>query len=61
MSGGRAHRRRETSPAAYLPNLAMALNTLSIRQSATGDRDGALASSTEAVQIRRALAARRLW
>ena len=34
----------------------MALNNLSVRQSETGDRDGALASSTEAVQHYRALA-----
>ncbi|MFF0061389.1 hypothetical protein ACFYRC_07545, partial [Streptomyces sp. NPDC005279] len=46
----------QASPAAYLPDLAMSLNNLSIRQSDTGDRDAALASITEAVEIRRALA-----
>ena len=46
----------QASPAAYLPDLASSLNNLSVQQSETGDRDGALASITEAVQIRRALA-----
>jgi tetratricopeptide (TPR) repeat protein len=46
----------ETSPAAYLPDLAASLTNLSLRQGDAGDRDGALASSTEAVQHYRALA-----
>ena len=46
----------EASPAAHLPNLAMALNNLSNRQSETGDRNGALDSITEAVQHYQALA-----
>ena len=47
----------QTSPAAYLPDLAMSLNNLSNRQADTGDRDAALATITEAVDIRRRLAA----
>ena len=45
-----------TAPAAEPPDLAELLSRVSTRQSETGDRDGALASSTEAVRIRRALA-----
>ena len=39
----------KASPA-YLPDLARALNNLSIRQAETGDRDAALATITEAVR-----------
>ncbi len=46
----------EAQPAAFLPDLAMSLNNLSGRQSDTGDRDGALASITEAVTHYRRLA-----
>ena len=45
----------EQNPAAFLPDLALSLNTLSVLQSETGDRAGALASITEAVRIRRGL------
>ena len=46
----------QASPAAHLPGLASALNTLSNRQAEAGDRDAALATITEAVSIHRALA-----
>ena len=46
----------QANPAAYLPDLAMSLNNLSDQQADTGDRAGALASITEAVDIYRQLA-----
>jgi len=45
----------EQNPAAFMPNLAMSLNNLSLLQSETGDRAGVLASITEAVRIRQVL------
>ncbi|WP_158681043.1 tetratricopeptide repeat protein [Streptomyces viridochromogenes] len=47
----------QVSPAAYLPELAMSLNSLSSCQGGVGDdREAALASATEAVDAYRALA-----
>ncbi|MFJ5899799.1 tetratricopeptide repeat protein, partial [Streptomyces sp. NPDC093064] len=46
----------EASPAAYLPDLAMSLNNLSVLQGEAGGRQGALASVIEAVDHYRALA-----
>ncbi|MDX2005403.1 MAG: tetratricopeptide repeat protein, partial [Meiothermus sp.] len=43
---------------AFLPDLASSLNSQSNRQSEVGDREGALATIEEAVNIRRELAAR---
>jgi tetratricopeptide (TPR) repeat protein len=46
----------EASPAAYLPDLAMALNNLGAQLSEVGRRDEALASTEEAVALYRELA-----
>ncbi|MEE1757532.1 hypothetical protein, partial [Streptomyces sp. SP18BB07] len=43
----------QANPAAHLPDLAMSLNNLSVQQSGTGDRQAALGSITEAVELRR--------
>ncbi|MEW2121338.1 tetratricopeptide repeat protein, partial [Streptomyces sp. NPDC005474] len=45
-----------TSPAAYLPDLAMSLNNLALRLANVGDRQRALEPAHEAVRIRRTLA-----
>ncbi|MFG2980297.1 tetratricopeptide repeat protein [Streptomyces sp. NPDC048258] len=44
------------NPSAYLPELAMALNNMSVHQKDDGDRRGSLVSITEAVAIHRTLA-----
>ncbi|MER7750194.1 hypothetical protein ABT013_33555, partial [Streptomyces bacillaris] len=46
----------EASPDAYLPNLASALNNLSVDLGEVGRREEGLGASEEAVTIRRALA-----
>jgi tetratricopeptide (TPR) repeat protein len=46
----------EAEPAAYLPDLAMALNNLGVYLSEVGDKRAALAPTQEAVNIRRRLA-----
>ncbi|RKM86578.1 hypothetical protein SFRA_033280, partial [Streptomyces xinghaiensis] len=46
----------EVNPAAYLPDLAGALNNLAIRLSEVGRREEALAPAEEAVRLRRELA-----
>ena len=46
----------EASPAAYLPDLAMSLNTLAIRLSEVGRGEEALEPAQESVRIRRELA-----
>ncbi|MFF2901112.1 tetratricopeptide repeat protein, partial [Streptomyces sp. NPDC057966] len=53
-----AIRRRlaEENPAAYMPDLAMALNNLGATLSNVGRREEALAVASEAVAIRRRLA-----
>jgi hypothetical protein len=55
--GGRGDGALRRQPATFLPDLASSLNNLSVRQSDTGDRTGALTSITEAVTHYRALAA----
>ncbi len=46
----------EANPDAFLPDLAMSLNNLSLHQSDLGHRNDALASIAEAFRIYRALA-----
>jgi tetratricopeptide (TPR) repeat protein len=51
-----SRQRAQTDPDAFLPDLAMSLNNLSIRLADVGRREDALAASEEAVVIRRTLA-----